>query len=235
METSLISAVVLTGDSKDKQLLKKCFNSLSWCSEIIKVDTKSIKGSFSEWRNEGLKKAKGNWILYIDTDEVIDRDLRFEISELIANNQSLITSYAIPRRNFIFGQEFKHSGQYPDYQIRLFKKTALKKWKGKLHESPIYNGKLGYLKNPLLHYKNITLSEMLDKTNKWSEIEAQLLFDAGHPKMNIARFASVAFREFWLRMIKQMAFLDGTKGIMYAIYQVYSRLITYSKLWEKQL
>jgi hypothetical protein len=66
-------------------------------------------------------------------------------------------------------------------------------------------------------------------------MESQLLFEAHHPKMNIFRFGSVALREFWLRMIKQMAFLDGREGVIYAIYQVYSRLITYSKLWEKQL
>jgi len=36
-------------------------------------------------------------------------------------------------------------------------------------------------------------------------------------------------------MIKQAAFLDGVEGIIYGIYQVYSRLISYAKLWELQL
>ncbi|KKR85027.1 MAG: hypothetical protein UU32_C0042G0010, partial [Candidatus Woesebacteria bacterium GW2011_GWB1_41_10] len=48
------------------------------------------------------------------------------------------------------------------------------------------------------------------------------------------RFFTAGLREFWLRMIKQMAFLDGKEGTIYAIYQVYSRLISYAKLWEKQ-
>lgn len=232
-----ISCIILTGDIVDEKVYKKCLASVSWCSEIIKVDTKNIKGSFSEWRNEGLKKAKGDWILYIDTDEVITENLKLEIGKLIENWKLEIDNfgYAIPRRNYIFNKEFKHSGQYPDYQIRLFKKDKLQFWEGELHEHPKFSGELGYLKNPILHYKNITISQMLDKTNRWSEIESELLFKSNHPNMNIFRFASVAFREFWLRFVKQLSFLDGTEGVIYGIYQIYSRLITYSKLWEKQL
>ena len=229
-----ISCIILVGDKIDRDIYRKCLDSVSWCGEIIKVDTTKINGSFSEWRNEGLKKAKGDWILYVDTDEIVTPSLRNEINQLISES-AIQKAYAIPRKNFIFGKEFKYSGQYPDYQKRLFMRSSLKKWTGKVHEEPIFAGDLGHLKNPLLHYKNMTISQMLEKTNKWSEMEAQLLFDAGHPKMNLIRFASVAFREFYLRMIRQMAFLDGKEGVIYAIYQVYSRLITYSKLWEKQL
>jgi hypothetical protein len=76
---------------------------------------------------------------------------------------------------------------------------------------------------------------MVEKTNDWSEIEARLMFEARHPKMNIFRFFTAGFREFWHRMIIQTAFLDGTEGVIYALYQVFSRLISYSKLWELQL
>ena len=228
-----ISAVILLGKISDQKIYQKCLDSLKWCDETVKVETVNISGGFSEWRNEGLKKARGEWVLYVDTDEIVSRDLRNEIE--IEIKKYNFSAYAIPRRNFIFGKEFKHSGQYPDYQIRLFKKDKLQFWEGELHEHPKFSGELGYLKNPILHYKNITISQMLDKTNRWSEIESELLFKSNHPNMNIFRFASVAFREFWLRFVKQLSFLDGTEGVIYGIYQIYSRLITYSKLWEKQL
>ncbi|MDP3918220.1 MAG: glycosyltransferase family 2 protein, partial [Candidatus Woesebacteria bacterium] len=189
------------------------------------------KGSFSNWRNEGLKKAKGDWVLYVDSDEEITEKLKNEILNLDVN----FNAYAIPRKNYIFGKEFKYSGQYPDYQKRLFKRTALKKWTGIVHEEPVYEGEIGHLKNPIIHHKNMTISEMIEKTNKWSEIESLLMFKNNHPKMNFIRFASAGFREFILRFVKQKAFLDGKEGIIYGIYQVYSKLISYSKLWEKQL
>lgn len=237
----MISAIVLIGQNLDKKLLNSCLKSISWCDEIIKVNTQNIKGSFAEWRNEGLKKAKGDWVFYVDTDEEVTQSLRQEITSLITNHLSMqagesqITCYALPRQNIIFGQEFKHGGQWPDYQKRLFLKSALKKWVGDVHEEPVYEGEIHHMHNSLTHYKNITISQMLDKTNNWSEIEAKLMFEANHPKMNILRFLSAGFREFYLRFIKQLSFLDGPKGIIYGIYQIYSKLISYSKLWEMQL
>lgn len=238
-----VSIIILLGKEVDNTLLKKCLDSVKWCDEIIKVDTKNIKGNFADWRNEGLKRAKNDWILYIDTDEEVSLSLRDEIIQLISKPVSkawpalLINqnnAYAIPRQNIIFGQEFKHGGQWPDYQKRLFRKKAFNKWVGDLHEEPVYLGDLGYLKSSIIHHKNLELGQMVEKTNRWSEIEAKLMLDANHPRMNIIRFASAGFREFLLRFVKQLCFLDGSKGVIYGIYQIYSRLISYSKLWEKQ-
>lgn len=228
-----ISAVIIYGGKYDKDLFEKAKRSVSWCDELVLIE--GNKGSFNDWRNEGLKKASGQWILYLDSDEEITSDLKNEIISLITNHQSQTTFFAVPRRNFIFGKEFKYSGQYPDYQKRLFKKEKLKKWTGEVHEEPQIEGTIGHLKNPMLHHKNMTISEMVEKTNKWSEIEAKLMFDANHPPMNGFRFFTAGFREFWLRFVKQKAFLDGKEGIIYGIYQIYSKLISYSKLWEMQI
>ena len=129
----------------------------------------------------------------------------------------------------------KHCGLWPDYVLRLIKKEDFVRWEGDLHEQPKIEGKIYHLTEPLIHKKHDKLSDMVDKTNKWSEIEAKLMFEAHHPTMNFFRFISAGFREFWLRMIIQTAFLDGTPGIIYGLYQVFSRLISYSKLWEIQL
>ena len=227
-----VTAIVLVGDNPNKKLLERCFKSLFWCDEIVKIEGKT--GGFADWRNEGFQKATSDWILYVDSDEEVSQNLKNEILLGVSHQPSAISAYAIPRRNFIFGKEFKHGGQWPDYVKRLFVKSKFKGWKGELHEEPVYEGSLDHLSNPLIHHKDISISEMVEKTNEWSEIEAKLMFEAGHPKMNFFRFFTAGFREFWLRMIKQIAFLDGKEGIIYALYQVYSRLISYSKLWEMQ-
>ena len=86
MAIPLISAVVLIGENVDKKLLEKSFKSISWCDEIIKVDTSKIRGSFSEWRNEGMSLAKGKWVLYVDADEEVTQFLRKEIELQITNH-----------------------------------------------------------------------------------------------------------------------------------------------------
>lgn len=230
-----ITAIILVGGIYDKNLLTKCLNSVSWCDEIVKVETDGLKGSFADWRNEGARKSNGDWLLYVDTDEEITDNLQKEIEFTINNLQFTNSAYAIPRRNFIFGKEMKHCGLWPDFVLRLIKKDKLKGWTGDLHEQPKVDGKTCHLKESLIHNKHKTLAEMVEKTNDWSEIEARLMFDAKHPQMNIFRFFSAGLREFWRRMVIQIAFLDGSDGIIYALYQVFSRLISYSKLWELQL
>ena len=138
-------------------------------------------------------------------------------------------------RNIFLGHEMRWGGWYPDFVLRLIKKDKLKGWHGNLHEQPEIVGTICHLKEPLIHTSHRNLSGMVDKTNKWSEIEAKLLYESGHPEMNIFRFFSAGFREAWYRGVVKLGFLDGTVGMIEIIYQTFSRLITYSKLWELQL
>lgn len=249
-EKMSISAIVITKD--EERMLGQCLSSLRWAHEVLVIDTgskdKTIeiakkKGArvvnyhngrnFSQWRNKGLEEAKGEWVFYVDADERVEDGLADEIKDV--TGKGLFGAYAIPRRNFMFGKEMKHIGVPPDYVKRLFKKDALAGWKGELHEEPRFRGQLGYLENALVHIKHESFTEMVEKTNKWSQIEAKLMFDAGHPPMNIPRFITAMGREFWQRMVVHRAFLDGSLGVVYALYQVFSRFVSYAKLWEMQL
>ncbi|OGM08956.1 hypothetical protein A2159_02085 [Candidatus Woesebacteria bacterium RBG_13_34_9] len=246
-----ISAIIITKNEEKK--LPDCLKSLAWVDEVIVVDSgssdRTIKiaekfkakvinfkdtGSFADRRAEGLKYISGRWIIYVDADERVSNELKQKINLIVKDNYTK-ASYAIPRKNYIFGKEFKHCGQWPDYQKRLFYNKNLKGWQGRLHEEPIFDGELICLKGYFIHIKHEKLEDMVFKTNLWSEIEARNMFDAKHPKMNILRFTSAILRESYLRMIKQTAFLDGNEGIIYAVYQVYSRFISYAKLWEMQI
>jgi len=230
----IISAIILRGGDEDKELVGKCLKSVGWVDEIIEVETDKLEGSFAEWRNAGAKRTHGEWLLYLDTDEEVSADLKKEIVLRIKNYETSSSAYAIPRANIFLGHKMKWGGWYPDYVIRLIKKDKLEGWYGDLHEQPRINGELGYLINPLIHTTHRSLLEMVSKTNKWSDIEAKLLYDSQHPPMNLIRFTTAGFREFWFRGIKKLGFLDGTIGIIEIIYQTFSKLITYMKLWELQ-
>lgn len=247
-----ISAVIAT--KNEEKMLAECLESLRWVDEIVVIDTGSTDKTvsiakkhnarvveyhsgktFSDWRNRELKEAKGEWILYMDADERIPKKLQKEIEAIVANEKNKYSWFAIPRSNVIFGKEFRHGGWWPDYVKRLYKRSSLKKWEGDLHEEPVVEGEMGKLDNFMLHIKHETIFEMIQKTNQWSVIEAQLMFDAHHPPMTIPRFLSAMGREFFKRMIKETAFLDGGYGIMMAMYQVFSRFVSYAKLWEMQV
>lgn len=246
----MISVIIIT--KNEEEMLPDALDSVKWADEILLVDTGSTdktvemakkagarvvesKGkNFAEWRNKGLKEAKGDWLLYLDADERITSDLKNEIKEIISQDNPHYSMFAIPRSNIILGKEFRHGGFWPDYVKRLFKKSKLQKWVGELHEEPEYEGKMSHLINPMKHIKHEDFHQMVEKTNNWSEVEAKLMYEAGHPPMNVRRFISAMAREFWYRMIRKAGFLDGKEGIMFAMYQVYSRFVSYAKLWELQ-
>ncbi len=254
MGKTKISAVIIAKNEEDN--LSECLKNLDFVDDIIYVDNDStdksleiakkfgsriysfIGGSFSERKNFAFNKVTDDWFISLDADERITPQLKNEIFEKITNYKLQITNfgaYAIPRKNIILGKVMKHGGWWPDYVIRLFKTENFRRMNGELHEQPEFNGKLGYLVNSITHNKHLSISEMVEKTNEWSEVEAKLMFDAHHPPMNVIRFASAGAREFWLRFVKHMGFLDGVEGIIYSLYQVFSRLVSYAKLWEMQL
>ncbi|MFZ5932587.1 MAG: glycosyltransferase family 2 protein [Patescibacteria group bacterium] len=245
-----ISAIVLTKNSEE--LIKDCLESLKWANEIILVDDSSkdqtieiaksrgakvftFSGDFSKKRNFGAKKAQGEWLLYVDADERVTPFLRKEIQAIVSTPLPVYSGYAIRRRNIFLGREMHWGGWWPDYVVRLMKKDSLLGWEGELHEQPKVEGEIGKLREALTHTSHRSLTEMVDKTNEWSEIEAKLLYKAHHPKMTWWRFLSAGWREFSERGIKKLGFLDGTVGVIEIIYQSFSRMITYAKLWEMQL
>lgn len=251
-----ISAIILTKNEAD--IINDCLESVKWADEIVCVDSGSTdetinilnkfgakvflaqkNTSFSDWRNLGAKNAKGEWLLYVDADERVSPGLRMEILKTIdqKNGKSFdFVAYTIPRKNIRLTKILYFGGWWPDRVLRLMKKDKLIKWEGELHEQPEIDGGIGQLNEALTHFSHRGKYEHKVKTTiNWSKIEAQKLFEAKHPPMNIVRFFSAMWREFYKRMIKEKAFKDGLEGVLEAIYQVFSVFVTYARLWEMQI
>ena len=243
-----LSVIVIA--KNEEQMIRDCLASIKWADEIILVDSGSTdktmeiakkysariislpteKLEFAKWRNAGLKEAKGNWVFYLDADERITPELQKEIKESI----KYFTAYEIPRRNFYLGKEMHYGGAWPDYVKRLFLKEKLKRWIGELHEDPVFEGEMGRLKNPIVHIAHRDLSLMVEKTREWSKIEAELLYKTRHPPVTWWRILRIMLSEFWLRGVKLQGWRDGTVGWIEIIFQMFSRFVTYGRLWELQ-
>ncbi|HUQ85040.1 MAG TPA: glycosyltransferase family 2 protein [Candidatus Limnocylindrales bacterium] len=244
---SKISAIILTKESEE--LIADCIDSVSFCDEIIVIDSnstdrtpdlakhigakvfKSTSVSFSEKRNIGLQKAKSKWILYIDDDERISDELKKSILEVVGKNKNEFSAYKINRKNFYFG-----NFEWPQIEehVRLFDKKALKEWTGKLHETAQFIGEVSVLEGYLMHYTHRNLSEMVKKTADWSGIEAELRLKANHPRMSSWRFFRVMITAFYDSYFRQKGYKAGTAGVVESIYQSFSIFITYARLWELQ-
>lgn len=247
-KNSMISAIILT--KNQEHLIKVCLESVKWADEIVIVDDESTNGildvarsytdkifahkltNFADQRNFAIEKATGDWVLFIDPDERVTKDLRDEIQTVVT--QSDVAAGAMPRRNFFLGSEQKMVGGWPDYVVRLLKRSSFKGWQGDLHEQPTFDGKLVHLKNPLIHLTHTDIESMTKKTLEWSKLEAKLRIDANHPPMTGPRFLKVFVTTFLDWYIKKGGYKGGTTGTIEAIFQTFSVFMTYVRLWEMQ-
>jgi len=185
-------------------------------------------------REFGIKKAESDWVFILDADERITEELAKEIKQLLINNSSLLTYFKIPRKNIFAGKRWlKHGGWWPDHQIRLINTKYFFSWPKRIHSTPKIKGNLGYLKNPLIHFFHGDLSNMVKKTIVFEDIESDLLFKAKRTS-GTGTFFRKYLAELYRRLIKNLGFLDGPFGIIEAIYQAFSKTITYLFLYEKQ-
>lgn len=244
----MISVIVIA--KNEAGMIKACLESVKWADEIILADngsedkTKNIARGytdkifefegldFSTLRNKAFEKAAGDWMLYLDADERILAPLRNEIESLITFGD--YSAFAISRRNIIFGREVNYGPYSKDWVIRLFKKGDFEGWKGKVHESPTFKGKLGYAKNQLLHLTHRDLDQIVLKSLEWSKIDAKLRLESGHPNMSGRRFLRILFGEIFNQGIKRGGFFNGTISVMDSMLQVFSMFITYVRLWQMQ-
>lgn len=244
-----LSAVIIAKNNQEQ--IADAIQSVLFADEVIVVDAgstdktaaiakklgaKVIQGesqNFAKQREVGLKAAKGEWVLYIDTDERVSTLLRENIQSLISHIQYPISTsaYRIKRQNFYLGN---HPWPKIEKLERLFYKKHLKGWVGRLHESPVVEAEVGDIDGLLYHYTHRDLTSMLTKTIAWSDIEAKLRFDAHHPRMTWWRFFRVLVTGFYDSYIHQGGWKVGTVGLIESIYQAYSLFITYAKLWEMQ-
>lgn len=182
---------------------------------------------FAAKRNAALRHAGQGWIFYLDADEVISSSLATEIEKVVKDNDPGV--YAVVRNNVFLGKRM-----YPDSVERLFHTSVLKEWQGAVHEHPVYEGAVKTLSHHLDHFTHTDIASMLDKTNEWSEIEAQLRIDAHHPPMRWWRYISVSARVWWEQLVKKQVWRYGRAGWFEAYFQMIDKLIVYTKLWEKQ-
>ena len=239
-----ISGVVIA--KNEEEMIADCLDSIAFCDEVLVVDNESTDRTaeiaermgakvrkiaaddFSKLRNFGLKQATGDYILYIDSDERVSGELR---KNILNSLDAQTVAYKLRRQNFYLG---KNPWPKIEQIERLFLKSKLKGWKGRLHESPEYIGETKVLDGFLLHFTHRNLSQMLNKTIEWSDVEAKNRFEAGHPRITWWRFPRVMITTFIDYYFIQRGYRVGTVGLIESVYQAFSIMITYAKLWELQ-
>lgn len=243
----MLSVIIIT--KNEESHIAKCLESVKWADEIIVLDSGSTDKTVeickqftlhifeTDWQGFGiqkqraLEKATGDWVLSIDADEIISPELRSEIENAISQNQ--FDAFLLPRLSSYCGKFIKHGGWYPDYILRLFRRDLSKFSNVVVHEIVIVNGIVGKLNFPILHDSYKDLAEVLCKMDSYSTLGAKLLFEKG-VKSSVSKAVLKGFWTFFRTYVLRRGFLDGSKGLMLAIYNTETTYYKYLKLWELQ-
>jgi (heptosyl)LPS beta-1,4-glucosyltransferase len=181
---------------------------------------------FGKQKNIALEHCSNEWVLSLDSDEVLSDQLINEIKALnlpiIASTQDFSLnpdSFLLARKLFIGKKEIKHGGFYPDYQLRLFRKSKGKFCSSPVHESVelkdengIFNKNrngIQILKTPLEHYAYEDLEDLERTFNKYASLSTR--------KQNTRKAYTSALFTFLYKYIIRLGFLDGLIGLKLAL------------------
>ena len=244
-----IAAVVITKDEEHN--ITECLESLRWVDELIVVDAESRDRTvelakqvtsrvcvrpwpgYGPQKNFGIDQAGADWILVVDADERVPDALRLEIQAVLAGRPPAdIGGYEIPRRNFFYGKWIQGGGLYPDYQLRLFRKTAGRYDDVRLHENLALTGRRERLREPFLHYSMPTVNHHIRKMMRYTTLGAD-------EKLKRVRqisgwtIATHHIGTILKTLFTRGGYRDGVHGLVVAMFAGLHTFVKYAKAWER--
>jgi glycosyltransferase involved in cell wall biosynthesis len=238
-----LSVIIITKNEATN--IRACLESVAWADEIIVVDSGSTDDTvaicnelgaqvyahdwpgFGPQKNRALSYATNDWVFSIDADERVTEASR---KEIIATLQApKHAAYRLPRLSSFCGRYMRHSGWYPDYVTRLFRRNAAKFSDSLVHEQLLVTGKTGTLIEPLMHDSFRNLEQLLAKLNQYSSAGAEMLHEKGKTA-SLKKAVAHAVWAFFRTYIFRAGFLDGREGFMVAVSTAEGTYYRYVKL-----
>jgi (heptosyl)LPS beta-1,4-glucosyltransferase len=246
--SSTLSALVIT--KNEERNIASCLDSLQWVDRLIVVDAESTDRTadiarrytdqvfvrawpgFGPQKNFGMDQSQSDWILVVDADEQVTMPLRQEISRLLQSGPaSDIAGYEIPRRNYFYGRWIQGGGIYPDYQLRLFRRTAARYDDVLLHERLQITGRIEKLSSPLEHYSMPTIRHHVSKMMRYTTLGAQeKLKTTVH--VSVLQIGAHHIGTILKTYVMRKGYRDGIHGLIVAMFAGMHTFVKYAKAYE---
>jgi lipopolysaccharide core biosynthesis glycosyltransferase kdtX len=233
--------------------LAQCLDTVTaWVDEIVILDSGSTDATqqiaeqygakfyqntdwpgFGKQRQLAQQYVTSDYVLWLDADERVTPELRQSIQSAITQDAPN-TAYKIPRLSEIFGHNIRHSGWYPDYVIRLYRKDFAHYGDQLVHEKVELpaNANIQKLQGDLLHYTYQNIHHYLVKSASYAKAWADQREKAGK-KATLWQGISHAVGCFVKMYVIRLGFLDGKAGLLLAILSAHSTFVKYADLWVR--
>jgi glycosyltransferase involved in cell wall biosynthesis len=241
-----ISAVLITLNAASQ--LAASLASLQFCEEILIVDSGSTDDTlaiaqeygatvkqhawlgFGPQKAWGVSHAKFDWLLCIDSDEIVSDTLKRSIEHAILNQSEGkdVYSYQMPRSNFFLNRYLRHGEGYPDWSLRLFHRHHAQWSDDAVHEKVISKVPIRKLKGDLLHHSAESMHDYITKQNRYTTLAASELFQRrkNPSALKIALAPVIRFVKFYF--IKQ-GYRDGLAGFVHICIGCFNTFLKHAK------
>ncbi len=239
-----LSVIVITKNEASR--LGDCLASVQFADEIIVLDGFSTDATadiarahgaqvhqaadwpgFGPQKNRVLALATQPWVLSIDADERVTPELQAEIVQTLAHPS--YDGYQIARLSEFCGKKIRHSGWWPDYVLRLFRRELGTFDNVPVHEQVLVQGRVGTLKFWLLHFPFDNLEALVAKMNRYSTDAAHTMALKGR-RVGVFGLITHSVWTFIRIYLLRRGFLDGRHGFVLAVTAASGSFIRYSKL-----
>lgn len=185
---------------------------------------------FSRQKQRAVDYAKNEWVIILDADERVTPELKDEIVQKLGSVQC--NGFFVPRKNFFLGKWIEHSGWWPDYTLRIFRKDAGYVEPREVHEKVVVSGLACRMESPLIHYTYRSLGDYMKKMETYSSLSAEeIIRGKGSPSfINLMVNPLIVFIKMYI--IRQ-GFRDGIRGFMLANLYSFQTFLKYAKAIEK--
>lgn len=239
-----LSVVVLCYNQEAR--IEACLKSVSWADEVLVVDSYSTDRTmeiaqkyairvltheyvnYATQNNWAIPQAQHEWILIVDSDEIVSEQLQREIIELMKTDPKK-DGYWIGRRNYLFGKEVFHSGWGNDRVLRLFRK-GMGKYKDKNVHSRVHIQNTGNLNGFVDHVSITSITDWVNKINKYSTWKAREKYEKHEIKTPLVHVFLRPPARFLKDLILRIGILDGWRGVLIASMSAFAEFLMAAKL-----
>jgi glycosyltransferase involved in cell wall biosynthesis len=243
-----VSVIAITHNEASN--IAAALDSVRWADELIVVDSESTDDTtaiarqytdrvvvrrwegYSSQKNFAASLANHDWILSLDADERVTPALAQEIRETLAASPAH-AAYTVPRVSWHLGRWIRSTDWYPDYQLRLYRRSA-GRWTGEhVHEMVSVQGTVGRLQSELQHFPYRDIADHLETIGRYTTYAARQMQEDGR-RSGLAQLAFQPPLAFLRNYIARRGFRDGSAGFVVSVLNAYYVFLKFAKLWELQ-
>jgi glycosyltransferase involved in cell wall biosynthesis len=200
--------------------------------EIVVVQVRTNQ-DFAKARNKAKKQAKGSWILYVDSDEVVSTQLKQEIETIVNDTSNKHNGFLVKRQDFLFGKQLRFGETRAVWLLRLGRRMngtdSVGKWIHTVHEEWVLPKPHGKLQNPLIHTRDIRQADFFTRLDAYSSLKAKELYQ----QQVIESFWTMLYKplgKFLYNYFWRLGILDGFAGFTIAFWMSWHSLLVRVKL-----